>query len=346
MDEIRLVGVDIGKFVFQIHCQDSKGNTVIRKRMSRTQFLDYFASAEPCCIAMEACAGSHFLARRLKEFGHLPRLIAPQFVRPFLKSSKSDMNDAEAICEAAARPSMRFVSAKSEAQQVLCALQRVRQSLVMERCRTASQAHAFLLEFGFAFSRGARLWSSLAEAMKQHKLPQDISPLLEGLASQYNMKTTEIGVIEREMLSRLRKEEAGRRLLTIPGIGMVTACALLCELGDGQQFSNGRQFAASIGLTPRQHSTGGNTRLLGITKRGDKHVRTLLILCAHLIIARPSRGGDVLGDWARALAMRRHPSVAACALANHLARIAWALVVRHTEYEPRTFERGSKHCHA
>ncbi|WP_250517720.1 IS110 family transposase [Caballeronia sp. INDeC2] len=340
MDKIRWVGVDIGKFVFQVHWQDGDGHVLARKRMSRAHFLDYFASAAPCCIAMEACAGSHFLARQLQAFGHTPRLVAPQFVRPFLKSCKSDINDAEAVCEAATRPSMRFVAPKSEAQQVLSALQRVRQSLVTDRGRTANQVHAFLLEFGFAMPRGAGLWRSLAALIEQQRLPPAISPLLEQLAVQYRMKTTDIATIERDMLARLRKEEAGRRLLTIPGIGPVTACALLCELGEGQQFANGRQFAASIGLTPREHGSGGTTRRLGITKRGEKHVRTLLILCAHLIIARPGTHADGLGDWARALARRRHPSVAACALANHLARIAWAVVAHRTDYEPRLTQRG------
>jgi transposase len=333
MEDVAMVGIDLGKRVFYIHCQDSAGKPVLRKKMSRAQLFEFFAALPPCLVAMEAGAGSHCLSRQLRSLGHTPKLIAPHFVRPFVKSNKNDSIDAEAICEAASRPSMRFVTPKSENQQILSALQRLRESLIAERVRTINQLHAFLLEVGVETSRGPQTVKRLPSLIETHRFSSGFTLIFERLAAEFKSISTEIGIIEKELTRRLDDDEAGRRLLSIPGIGPITACALLCALGDGEQFTCGRDFAASVGLIPRQRSTGGVINLLGVSKRGDKSVRTLLVLCARFYMVRIAKETGPLANWVRAIAARRHPNVAACALANKYARIAWAVVAREAPFD-------------
>jgi transposase len=333
MENVALVGIDLGKHVFHIHCQDESGKAVLRKRVSRTQLVEFFSKLPPCLVAMEAGAGSHCLSRQLLAYGHTPKLIAPHFVRPFVKSNKNDSNDAEAICEAASRPSMRFVTPKSEDQQILSALQRLRESLIGERVRVVNQLHAFLLEVGVETSRGPQTIRRLSTLMETHRFSSGFTLIFERLAAEFGSINSEIGTIEKELIRRLDNDEAGRRLLSIPGIGPITACALTCALGDGKQFTCGRDFAASVGLTPRQHSTGGAIHLLGVSKRGQKSVRTLLVLCARFYMFRVAKETGPLADWVRTITARRHPNVAACALANKYARIAWAIVAHEVLFE-------------
>lgn len=281
---------------------------------------------------MEACAGAHHMARKLASFGHQVKLISPQFVRPFVKSNKNDFVDAEAICEAASRPAMRFVTPKTESQQTLSALHRVRDSLVRDRVKAVNQIHGFLLEFGISLPVGNAIITRLPAVLAEHSLPPSLVAILERLHVHFKYLSEQIGEIDKELARQLADNEFGQRLLTIPGVGPITASVLAAEMGDGKQFGCSRDFAASIGLVPRQYSTGGKANLLGISKRGDKKIRRLLVQCARAYMQRLERQSGPLSDWVRAMLARRHSNVVACALANKLARTAWALVTRNTAF--------------
>jgi|SRR5712692_74818 len=284
---------------------------------------------------MEACAGAHQMARQLIAFGHVVKLISPQFVRPFVKSNKNDFVDAEAICEAASRPSMRFVTPKTESQQTLSALHRVREALIRDRTGTTNQIHGFLLEFGISLPIGAAVIKRLPATLAEHTLPPRLVAVLERLHAHYKYLDEQVDEIEKELRQQLADDDIGQRLLTIPGIGPITASVLAADMGDGKQYGCSRDFAASIGLVPRQYSTGGKANLLGISKRGDKNIRRLLVQCARSIMLRVDKRTDQLGLWIRAMLTRRHSNVVACALANKLARIAWAIVARNNVFEER-----------
>lgn len=229
---------------------------------------------------MEACGGSHFMARKLEELGHFPKLISPQFVRPFVKSNKNDFVDAEAICEAASRPSMRFVQPRTESQQAMRALHRVRESTVQDKVKTTNQMHAFLLEFGISVPRGAAVISRLSTLLEDSSLPLYLSQLLLKLQQHYHYLVEQIKDLESQLKRKLDEDEVGQRLLSIPCVGTLTASTISTEIGDGKQYASSRDFAAATGLVPRQYSTGGRTTLLGISKRGNKKIRTLLVQCA------------------------------------------------------------------
>ncbi|WP_439896662.1 IS110 family transposase [Burkholderia ubonensis] len=269
------------------------------------------------------------------EFGisrHEAKLISPHFVKPFRQGNKNDFADAQAICEAASRPSMRFVSPRNEAQQVVSALHRVREALVRERTGTINQIHAFLLEFGISLPRGMAVIRRLPAVLETQALPPRLVAVLERLQAHFKYLDEQIGQLEHELLTQLHEDERSERLLEIPGIGPITASVLMSELGDAHQYGSARQFAASIGLVPRQYSTGGKPTLLGISKRGDKELRRLLVQCARVIMLGIERRTDSLGTWVRSLLARRHSNVVACALANKLARIAWAILAKGTHY--------------
>ncbi|KOF53112.1 transposase [Achromobacter sp. DMS1] len=276
--------------------------------------------------------GKHSFHLHGQDEGHQAKLISPQFVRPFVQGNKNDFADAQAICEAASRPSMRFVSVRNEAQQTVSALHRVRESLVRERTGVINQLHAFLLEFGISLPRGQAIIRHLPAVLAGHELPPRLVALLERLQTHFKYLDEQIAQIERELCQQLREDERSQRLLEIPGIGPITASVLMTELGDAQQFGSARQFAASVGLVPRQYSTGGKPTLLGISKRGDKNLRRLLVQGARAIMQRVEQRTDRLGIWVRELLARRHSNVVACALANKLARIAWAILANGTNY--------------
>ncbi|MGO4305929.1 IS110 family transposase [Cupriavidus sp. RAF12] len=334
MGTATLIGIDLGKHYFFLHAQDRHGHEVWHKKATRTQLLTVLANCPASTVAMEACAGAHWLARKLQAFGHQVRLIAPQFVRPFVKGNKTDFADAEAICEAAARPAMRFVALKTPEQQTLLALHRVREALVAERTATANQIHGFLLEFGVSLPVGTLAITRLPALLDSPAvtLPPRLISLLLRLHRRYGLLSEEIAQLDSELKRQLDEDEAGRRLLTIPGIGPITASCLLAMAGDMHGFKRGRDFAASLGLVPRQHSTGGRPTLLGITKRGDKHLRSLLVQGARAVMQRAPRRTDALGIWLRSLMQRRHSNVVACALANKMARIVWAILAKGGEY--------------
>ncbi|MBV6307402.1 IS110 family transposase [Candidimonas humi] len=332
MNTVTLIGIDLGKRSFHLHGQDAAGRMVFRKQCTRSQLFKLLGNTPCSTVVMEACAGAHWMARRIKALGHEAKLISPQFVRPFVQGNKNDFADAQAICEAASRPSMRFVSPRNEAQQTVSALHRVRESLVRERTGVINQIHAFLLEFGISLPKGLAIVRRLPAVLAQHELPLRLVALLERLQAHFKYLDRQVGDIEHELTAQLREDERSQRLLDIPGIGPITASALMTALGDARQFGSARQFAASVGLAPRQYSTGGKPTLLGISKRGDKNLRRLLVQGARAIMQRIERRTDTLGTWVKGLLARRHSNVVACALANKLARIAWAILARGTNY--------------
>lgn len=256
-------------------------------------------------------------------------------MRPFVKGNKNDFIDAEAICEAASRPTMRFVPPKTEAQQTLSMLHRVRESLVHDRTKTANQMHGFLLEFGIGLPTGFAVIKRLPALLAEHEdLPPQLVSVLERLHEHFKYLDAQLAEVERELVSQIREDDLGQRLMTLPGVGPITASVLAAEMGDGHQFAASRDFAASLGLVPRQYSTGGKATLLGISKRGDKNLRRLLVQCARAFMQRLDKYPSPLADWVRRLLMRRHSNIVACALANKLARMAWALARGHQVYEP------------
>ncbi|MEA1030287.1 IS110 family transposase, partial [Pseudomonas sp. N-137] len=248
MSESALIGIDLGKHSFHLHGQDKLGREVFRKKFSRQQMMTLFGNLPACTVVMEACAGAHFVARQLMAMGHEAKLISPQFVRPFVKGNKNDFVDAEAICEAASRPSMRFVSPKTEAQQTLSVLHRLRESLVRDRTKTANQMHGFLLEFGISLPKGLAIMKRLASILAEHELPVRLTVLLQRLHEHFCYLDEQIKALDKELASQLADDDLGSRLLSLPCVGPITASLLAVEMGDGRQYRCSRDFAASVGL--------------------------------------------------------------------------------------------------
>lgn len=341
MKPAALIGIDLGKHSFHLHAQDSSGREVFRKKTTRQQLMRLLANQPTCTVVMEACAGSHCLAREITALGHEAKLISPQFVRPFVQGNKNDFIDAQAICEAACRPSMRFVTPKNEAQQTLSVLHRLRESLIRDRTKTINQLHGFLLEFGISLPVGKAVIRRLSSVLAEHELPVRLSALLQRLHEHFTYLDEQIKALDKDVAGQLNEDDLGSRLLTIPCVGPITASVLAAEMGDGKQYASSRDFAASVGLVPRQYSTGGRANLLGISKRGDKNLRRLLVQCARVYMLRLEHQRGALANWVRSLLCRRHSNVVACALANKLARIAWAIATQHSRYET-----GSGDCTA
>ena len=277
--KVTRIGIDLAKQVFQIHGVDERGRAVLRRRLRRAQVLEYFANLPACLIGMEACASSHYWARKLLALGHDVRLIAPQFVKPYVKGNKNDANDAEAICEATGRPSMRFVPIKSAAQQDILALHRVRTETVRHRTAKVNQIRGLLAEYGIVLAQGIaqvrRALPALVEA--SDALSAEFRVLLGALREDLVYLDERVSGLDRKILQLAQADADARRLCRLRGVGPITATALVASLGDGSQFRRGRDASAWVGLVPGQHSTGGKERLLGISKRGDKHLRTLLV---------------------------------------------------------------------
>jgi transposase len=327
------IGIDLAKTVFEIHGVDARDKAVIRKTLRRDEVSRFFANLPPCLIAMEACSGAHYWARTLMEFGHEVRLISPQFVKPYVKTNKSDLNDAEAICEAASRPSMRFVPIKSGEQLSIQASHRIRSRLVGNRTALANQIRGILAEFGIVVARNlAALRRRLPEILGSDKVTLDplVRSLILDLYDELVVADDRVRAYDRQIKRLCKASEACRRLERIEGIGPLTATALVAAAGNAASFRNGRQFAAWLGLVPRHQSSGGRTRLLGISKRGDRYIRTLLIHGARSALGRVGHKKDPRSRWLQKLCGRRPYNIAAVALANKNARIAWALL-RHGE---------------
>jgi len=333
--KITTIGIDLAKNVFQVHGVDARGKTVLNKPLKRAQMAAFFANLPPCLVGMEACAGAHHWARKLQSFGHTVRLMAPQFVKPYVKSNKNDAADAQAICEAVARPSMRFVAIKSVEQQAVLALHRVRQGWVKSRTAQANQIRGLLGEYGLILPQGIAHIAKRVPVLIEdaaNGLPGALRALLVRLLDQLKALEQQLAQLEAQIQAWHRDSDASRRLERIPGIGPLTASALVASIGEARSFDNGRQVAAWLGLVPRQHSSGGKPTLLGISKRGDSYLRTLLIHGARAVILAARRKPDQ-GGWLRDLLARRNPNVAAVALANKNARIAWALLAHDRSYQ-------------
>ena len=333
------IGVDVAKQVFQVHGVDKHEQPVWRHRLSRDRWLKAVLEvAEPGCeIGMEACGGAHHWARQLQTRGFRVKLIAPQFVKPYVKSNKNDANDAEAICEAMSRPSMRFVGVKSVAQQDLQAMHRVRSSLVEQRTAKGNQIRGLVAEYGLV---APQEMASLRHAIPtwledaDNGLSMSFRQLLEGLWRDLRTLDERIAELDGQINEAAKADPDARRLQQLRGVGPVVATALVACVGDARQFANGRQMAASLGLTPRQHSSGGKDRLLGISKRGDAYMRSLLVHGARAMLRTAPRHDDPLSRWVTRLAARAHPNVACVAMANKTARMAWAMLRHGTNYQP------------
>jgi transposase len=335
MGEVSTIGLDIGKSVFQIHGIDADGAAVIRKRISRAKLLEFFATLPPCLVGIEACPTAHYWSRRVQALGHTVKLMPPSYVKAYLKRSKNDANDAAAICEAVTRPSMRFVATKSEQQQSGLMLHRSRQLLVRQRTMLSNAIRGHMAELGTISAKGRIGTAELLEIIaneQNDRIPASARLSLAVLARQYAAVTTEIGAIEKHIHAWHRSCEESRRLMEIPGVGPIVATALVAEVGDWKAFSSGRSLAAWIGLVPKQHSTGGKERLGRISKQGNRHLRWLLVAGAMAVIRYARRHGTKR-LWLARLVGRRPAKVAAVALANKIARMAWAMMVHGERFK-------------
>lgn len=332
---ITRVGLDIAKQVFQVHGVSEHGKTQLRKQLSRGKVLEFFAQLPPCLIGMEACGGAHYWGRQLSKFGHTVKLMAAQFVVPYRKQGKNDANDAEAICEAVGRPNMHFVAIKSEEQQSVLMVHRARTLVVANRTAQVNQIRGLLGEFGLVVPKGvARLRRELPGILEdaENGLPALAREVFAGLLEQFRELDAHISSYDQQIRTLAQASEPARRLMKIEAIGPQTATALVASMGDPHVFKCGRSFAASLGVTPKQHSSGGKERLGRITRRGDRYLRTLLVHGARSYLRVVDNKSDAKSSWARDLKQRRHVNVAAVALAAKHARIAWAILAHGTEY--------------
>lgn len=336
--KVARIGIDLAKNVFEIHGVDERDKVVIRIKLRREGVARFFANIPPCLVAMEACSGSHYWARKLEGLGHKARLISPQFVKPYVKTNKSDLNDAEAICEAASRPSMRFVPIKSEEQLSIQAAHRIRSRLVGNRTALANQIRGLLAECGIIIARNiAALRRRLPEILGSdiNALDPRTGSLILDLQEELTVADDRVHAYDRRIKLLCNESEVCRRLEKIEGVGPLTATAIVAAAGNAASFHNGRQFAAWLGLVPRHQSSGGHTRLLGISKRGDRYIRTLLIHGARSALGRSGHKKDARSRWLQKLCGRRHYNVVAVALANKNARIIWALLRHGETYDPK-----------
>jgi transposase len=336
---IAVLGIDLAKLVFHVVGMDDSGHVVLRKRLARSALLTFIANVPPLRIGMEACGSAHYWARRFREYGHDVRLIAPQFVKPYVKSPKSDARDAEAICEAVTRPTMRFVPIKRVEQQDLQALHRVRERLMKARTALVNEIRGLLSEYGIVLPQGvAKLRALIVEKLEeeQRKLTPLSAELFRQLYDEFLALEKRLAYYDEKLATIGQAHPECQRLQTIPGIGPVSATALIAAIGDVTQFKNGRQLAAWLGLVPREHSTGGTPRLLGISKRGDRYLRKLLVHGARATLRWVDTKCDDRSRWLKALIARRGKNRAAVALANKNARIVWALLAHNQEYRVRT----------
>jgi transposase len=335
--EITVLGIDLAKSVFQLHGVNRTGKAVLRKRLSRGQLLGFMANLPPCLVGMEACGGSNYWAREFQKLGHTVRLMSPQFVKPYVKSNKNDAADAEAICEAVQRPSMRFVPIKQVDQQDLQSVHRVRERLVKARTALSNEIRGLLSEYGIVLPVSMKQLRERLPTLLQAtdgpltSLGQEI---FARLWKELRELDEQVGFWNEKIQAIYQAHPACQRLAEIPGVGPLTATALIASVSDPQMFKNGREFSAWLGLVPRQNSSGGKTQLLGISKRGDVYLRTLLVHGARTTLRWAEGKSDPRSQWAQQLMERRGKNRAAVALANKNARIVWALLARNEAYRP------------
>lgn len=333
--EISTIGLDLAKSVFQVHAIDEAGRAVVRKSLRRSQVLPFFSKLSPCLVGMEACGTSHHWAREITALGHEVRLMPPAYVKPYVKRGKTDANDAEAICEAVTRPTMRFVAVKSPEQQAALALHRTRNLLVKQRTQLVNMIRGVLAEFGIETARG--LHHALALCAKltggdTAAVPALTQRVVAGLACQIEALQTQLLAVEKEILAWHRSSDVSQRLATIPGIGVISASALAASVTDPQQFRSGREFAAWLGLTPLQNSSGGKERMGRISKMGDKYLRRLLVVGMTSLVRRARVSPTAVDPRINDLLSRKPVRLATVAMANRTARIIWAVMARGETY--------------
>jgi transposase len=339
MEEISTIGLDIAKSVFQVHAAGANGEVVVRRQLKRRQVLGFFAALKPCLIGMEACATSHHWARQLMALGHEVKLMPPSYVKAYVKRNKTDAADAEAICEAVSRPTMRFVPAKSKEQQSMLMLHRTRQLLVRQRTMLINAMRAHLAEFGVVAGIGRRGVEALMQLINQGAedsvLPHEARACLMALAEPLELLRRQIRELERRILCCHRANSLSRSLEAIPGIGPLISTALVASIPDPKMFRSGRDLSAWIGLVPRQNATGGKPRSGPISKAGNRYLRQLLVVGAMAVIRRARQPGYTANPWlVQLLAKHRSAKLAAVALANKMARIVWAMMSRGEPYRP------------
>ncbi|ADZ40541.1 transposase [Yersinia enterocolitica] len=332
--KVSTLGIDLAKNVFQLHGVGCNGQTVLKKKLTRDKFLPFLMQLEPCLIGMEACASSHHFARVLRQYGHEVKLIPPQYVKPYVKTNKTDAADAEAICEAVARPNMRFVQIKTAEQQAILVLHTERNILIRERTACANSMRAILAEFGIIMPRTlSQLYKKIPEILEEYD--NELSPFVRcSVARQLeHLQGVEdqITLIEQELSRWAKTQPACQRVMKVPGVGLMTATYLVASVGNGQQFHSAKQFAAWLGLVPREFSSGGKQRLGRISKRGDRYFRYLLVHGARAVAAVIERHKDNM-PWLYRLLNKKAYNVAVVAQANKTARILWSMLVHHTEY--------------
>jgi transposase len=342
MTQVTTVGIDIAKNVMCLHGIDTHGHVVVKKRLTRQKVLPFLAQLPPCLIGMEASGGAHYWARECTKLGHTVKLMSPQFVKPYVQRQKNDPNDAAGICEAVGRPRMRGVPMKSVAQQDVQALHRIRERQIKARTALLNQIRGLVAEYGIVIPQGAsqvrhKLPCLLEEA--ENGLTATAREWLHTLAQELQILDQWIAATDQQIEQFCHTDEACQRLAQLAGIGPLTATALVAAAGDATGFKNGRQFAAWLGLVPRQHSTGGKTILLGMTKRGNRYLRTLLLHGARAVLRVVTRKTDAWSRWLQGVKARRGMNCASVAQANKTARVAWALLARGERYRPPTGPR-------
>lgn len=334
MGQVATIGLDIAKSVFQVHGVDAEGGVVIRQKLTRARLLKFFEKLSPCLVGIEACGTAHHWVRELIGLGHEVRLMPPSYVKPYVKRQKNDMADAEAICEAVTRPTMRFVPVKSPAQQSVMVLHRTRSILIRQRTQISNAIKSHMAEFGMAAAIGRQGLQSLIEVVEDPadaRVPLEARGCLAMLAAQLRLVNEQVLETDRLIRTNARSTEVGRRLMEIPGVGPLLASALVGTIADPRAFKTGRNLAAWIGLVPKQNSSGGKERLGGITKQGDRYLRQMLVVGA-LAVVRYAVRNDTRRPWLVQLLARRTPKVAAVALANKTARMVWAIMTSGERY--------------
>lgn len=336
MSQATTIGLDIAKHVFHAHGADAAGRAMFSRRITRGKLLDFFSKQPPCVVALEACGGAHHWARELRTMGHEVRLIPPAYVKPFVKRHKNDAVDAEAICEAAQRPSMRFVTVKSEEQQASALVFRTRDLAVKQRTQLGNAIRGHLAEYGWVAPKGAAHLAVLADLLEGGEigqtLPEAARPMFALMVGMLADLDRHIAVLDKEIARRAREDDVARRLMTIPGIGPITATAIAAIAPPAETFAKGRDFAAWLGLVPKQASTGGKQKLGAISRMGERTLRRLLIIGSSAVVLQASRRGAPAGSWLEGMMARKPRMLVTVALANKTARIVWAVLVKQQDY--------------
>jgi transposase len=339
MKKISTIGLDIAKRVFQIHGIDDQGEVIVQKQLQRSELLRWFSKQEPCLVGIESCATSTYWAQEIGKLGHEVKLMPPAYVKPYVRRQKNDKTDAAAICEAVRRPTMRFVAVKTVEQQAVQTLHRTRELLVAQRTQTINALRAHLAEFGLIFvQRNVGVAEAIAAVRDADStaIPAFVRQVLTSLVDQIEHVRKEVSALEKQMVAWHRANADSQRLATVPGIGVITASAILAAIGNGKQFHSSREFASWLGMVPRQNSSGGKERLGRISKQGNGYLRTLLVNGATALLRGTYRKKAAGGAWFSELLKRKPPRVAAVALANKMARVAWAVLTKGGVYRAAT----------